>query len=209
MNDQPLNNKDFQFKGQYANEVVIDFFRPHWVTLMPHLFIHILILAVLGVVAANFYELVFSFLRTDTGRFVFIGSVLVGTYAIHNFFIKFISHFLKVVIITNLRIVEVQNILFVNDLQSSLDVNMIQDVEKIQKGIIKNLLKFGELTIILSSSDTRTLRFVPNPNYHFRLINRLKLESKQFGVKEPARQHQSILFENLTLDRQHQSTPAK
>jgi len=84
---------------------------------------------------------------------------------------------------------------------------MIQDVEKKQNGFLKNILNFGELIIIMSSADMRTIRFAPNPNFHFRLVNRLKLESKQNIGKDNQRQHQPILFENFTFSGSKEANP--
>jgi hypothetical protein len=142
-----------------------------------------------------------AFFSTPIGEVVLIAAVLVAMYFIHTFYIKLINHFLNTVIITNFRIVEVQKMIFIKDLQISLDVSMIQDVEKKQNGIIKNILNFGELIIVMSSADTRTIRFVPNPNFHFRMINRLKLEYRQkhLGIKEVQRPHHPILHENFSF----------
>lgn len=194
-------NKDLHFKGQYADEHVEAFFRSHWITLMPHIFVNLFFLAIIAILFVNFYSTLLTFVSTPPGEIVFVLSMLILTYSIHLFFIKFVNHFLYTVIITNFRIVEIQNIIFIKDLQVSLDMSMIQDVEKKQNGIFKNILNFGELIVVMSSSDIRVIKFVPNPNFQFRLINRLKLEWKQkrTELKDHTRQHQPILFENLTF----------
>lgn len=201
MTQHHQTNKDLQFKGQYADEVVIAFFRSHWITLLPHILVHAVFAACIVTLFLNFYDALLAFFSTPIGEIVLIAAVMVASYFIHIFYIKLINHFLNTVIITNIRIVEIQKMIFIKDLQVSLDMSMIQDVEKKQNGIIKNILNFGELTVVLSSSDTRTIRFVPNPNFHFRLINRLKLEHRQkhLGIKDHQRPHQSILFENFSF----------
>lgn len=209
MNMDSKNNKDLHFKGQYADEHVEAFFRSHWITMLPHLFINLFFFAIIAVLVVSFYSTLVTFASTPAGQIVFVLAMLILTYCIHQFFMKFVNHFLYTVIITNFRIVEIQNIIFVKDLQVSLDMSMIQDVEKKQNGIFKNILNFGELIVVMSSSDIRVIKFVPNPNFQFRLVNRLKLEwkQKQMGIKEPSRQHQSILFENLTLSEQRKEYP--
>lgn len=197
----PQNNKDLHFKGQYADEVVIAFFREHWITLLPHIVVHVVFAACIVTLFLNFLDALLAFFSTPIGEIVLIAAVLVSSYFIHAFYIRLINYFLNMVIITNIRIVEIQKMIFIKDLQISLDMSMIQDVEKKQNGIIKNILNFGELTVVLSSSDTRTIRFVPNPNFHFRMINRLKLEYRQkhLGIKEVQRPHYPILHENFSF----------
>lgn len=201
MTQTPQTNKDLHFKGQYADEVVIAFFREHWITLLPHIVVHVVFAACIVTLFLNFFDALLAFFSTPIGEIVLIAAVLVSSYFIHAFYIRLINYFLNMVIISNIRIVEIQKMVFIKDLQISLDMSMIQDVEKKQNGIIKNILNFGELTVVLSSSDTRTIRFVPNPNFHFRLINRLKLEYRQKhqGIKDHQRPHQPILYENFSF----------
>lgn len=200
MAESTENKKDLHFKGQYADEQVEAFFRAHWITLVPGIIAHFFFLIVIAVVFGNFSSEIAAFFRTSIGEIVLILSVFLLTYFIHNFFIKLINHFLNTVILTNLRIVEIQKMIFVKDLQISLDLRMVQDVKKLQNGILENVVNFGELIFMMSSSDVRVIKFVPNPNFHFRLINRVKLEAvqKRIGDKNNTRSHQSILFENFT-----------
>ncbi len=194
------NKKDLHFKGQYADEQVEAFFRAHWITLVPGIIANIFFLVVIAVIFGSFSSEIAAFFRTSIGELVLILSVFLLTYFIHNFFIKLVNHFLNTVIVTNLRIVEIQKMIFVKDLQISLDLRMVQDVKKMQNGILENVMNFGELIFMMSSSDVRVIKFVPNPNFQFRLINRVKLEAvqKRLGAKDNTRSHQSILFENFT-----------
>lgn len=67
----------------------------------------------------------------------------------------------------------------------------IQDVQKLQHGFFNNLLKFGQMQIILGNAEQRILLQVPNPDYHYRLINRVK--SNQYFKKIRDRQSNMIL----------------
>jgi hypothetical protein len=177
MNDPLINNKDLHFKGQHSDEVVIAFFRSHWITLVPLFIIYTFFMATTLILLMSFANQIIYFFSTSIGKIALILCIFLLTYFIHHFFIRLINHFLSYVIITNLRIVEIQKIIFVKDLQFSHNLKMIQDIEKEQNGLLKNILSFGELIIKMSSSEIRTLSFVPNPNFHFRLLNRLRLEN--------------------------------
>jgi len=93
---------------------------------------------------------------------------------IHRFFLKMINYYTNVVIVTSHRIVEIRKTLFLRDTKESLDLRKVQEVEFKQDGLIANLFKFGNLNIILGNSEIKTLTQLPNPDYFFRLINKLK-----------------------------------
>jgi len=210
MNDLSTNNKDRHFKGQYADEEVVAFFRSHWIILLPHLLIHAFFLAVFVAVFVVFFPFIISFFITPLGEVVMVVAVICITYFIHRFFIRLVTQFLHTVIITNFRIVEIEKFILFKDVQLSLDMKMIQDIEKEQNGFWKNILNFGELIIMMSSSDIRVLKYVPNPDFHFRLINRIKRAyvQKRFQDKIQDRpQHSPILHENLTFPGVRISTP--
>ena len=198
-------NKDLHFKGQYVDENVVAFFRAHWISLLPDIAFQLFIVVAPVVLFIYFPREITDFVQTTLGQIVLLLGILLMTYFIHNFFIKIINHFLSSIIITNLRIVENQKTIFIKDFQISLDLKMVQDVKKEQNGIPENLLNFGELIFMMSSSDVRKIQFVPNPNFHFRLVNRVKMEirQKQSGMTgvERGRPHAG-LFEDFTLQRE-------
>jgi len=209
MTQDSVNNKDLHFKGQYANEHVVAFFRLHWITLLPDLVFNFFLVVVLAVIFGTFFSPIIAFFGTPVGQTVLVLTVFLMSFFIHNFYTKLINYFLNTVIITNIRIVENQKVVFIKDLQISIDMKMIQDIQKEQNGILKNILNFGELIIMMSSSDTRIFKCVPNPNFHFRLINRIKLEytHNQLIPKDQGRDHRSILYKDYTFsgDREKQT----
>lgn len=206
MTENIENNRDLHFKGQYSGEVTVAFFRSHWIELLPHIAIHLVVLAALISLLIIFPNDIIVFLKTSLGQIVLLLGIFLMTYFIHMFFIKLANHFLSTVILTNLRIVENRKSIFLKDFQVSLDLKMVQDVKKEQTGIFENLLNFGELIFMMSSSDIRIIKYVPNPNFHFRLVNRIKLEviQKRLNTKDQDRAHQSILFENFSLSREEE-----
>jgi hypothetical protein len=109
---------------------------------------------------------------------------LFSIYYVHRFFVHIYNYFLDVVIITNYRIVDLNKTIILRDTKEVIDLAKIQDVLKKQDGLIRNVLNYGKLTITLSSSSIiKTLHFVPNPDFHFRVINRKKrdyIHQKQY-----------------------------
>jgi hypothetical protein len=87
-----------------------------------------------------------------------------------------LKYFMSVTIITNYRIIEIKKTLFAQDSKEALDLRKIQDIQLEQHGLVKNIMKFGNLLISLGNSESKTIFLVPNADYFFRLINRLKNE---------------------------------
>jgi hypothetical protein len=112
------------------------------------------------------------------------------TYIFHRFFLRIFNYYLQTIIITNFRVITLEQTLYFNRERNSIDIPEIQDIMVQRNGIIKTLLNFGELIITLSSAHaTRKLTFVPNPEYHFSKINKTKREyiARRRLEKEPQR----------------------
>ncbi len=166
----------FHFRGQMYNEEIIEFFRRHWLVILPQLIPFTLYIT--GLIVFAFYISRFRLPSLVEPFFQFL--VLLGVIGtalfIHRFFLKMIEYFLKIVIITNYRLVDVNKTLFIHDDKHSIVMKRMQDIQKQQKGIIKSLLKVGELIIIISFADPRPIRNVPHPDYHFRLLNQIRTQ---------------------------------
>jgi hypothetical protein len=172
------DNTNRHFKGQLDTEEVQCFYRKHWIVIVKDLIGFLFFLFVLGFTAFHFKG-VYQFFAQDTLFTTFLAFSLVALFTIyiHKFFLRMIRYFLDIVIVTNYRIVVLDKSLYLRDSKDATDLPKIQDIQKSQDGLIKNIFKFGELVITLSStSTTKTLKFVPNPDYHFRKINKLKRE---------------------------------
>lgn len=190
--NQEIDNTNRNFKGQHKHEAVLCFTRRHWLVLLPYIIGFLLVMA-------GFLYLVFSGFRTDAADLispaaykVVAGAVIVVmTYYLHRFFIRFFNYYLQTIIVTNFRVIELDITLYFNNNRDSLDLPEIQDVVIHQGGVIKTLFNFGELIITLSSVNaTKILRYVPNPEYFFRKINKTKREyittrRLQKGLHEP------------------------
>ncbi|MEK9132322.1 MAG: hypothetical protein AAB606_01255 [Patescibacteria group bacterium] len=190
-----IDNTNRNFKGQHKHETVLCFTRRHWIVLLPYIIGSLLIMA-------GLFYLAISTFRTDMADFispiaykVVAGAVIaVITYYLHRFFVRFLNYYLQIIIVTNFRVIELDITLFFNNNRDSIDLPEIQDVVIRQEGILKTLLNFGELIITLSSVNaSKSLYYVPNPEYFFRKINKTKREyiitrRLQKGLHEPIAQ---------------------
>lgn len=166
------------FRGQIENEKIVMFSRKHWVVLLPEILLFLFLFTITCLVFIGFITFSprnfidpFRIAIEMLVLFLMIGIGIV----IHHFFLDLIDYFLNVVIITNSRIVDIRKTIFLHDIKESIYFSEIQDVAFTQNGLIKNLFKFGELSITLGGEkETKTFTHMPNPDYHFRIINDLK-----------------------------------
>lgn len=173
-----IDNTNRNFKGQQKNEVVVAFCRKHWIVIVPHM-----ILSVLLMVAPL---VIFMFRsRYDFAEFISVvayrtiaGIAIIGiTYFFHMCFLKFFNYYLQTFIITNFRVVQLDQTLYFTRNRDSIDLREIQDIEIHQKGFFPTILNYGELIITLSSAHaTKHIAFTPNPEYYFKKVNNTKRE---------------------------------
>ena len=166
-----------KFRGQMEGEIIVGFSRKHWVTLLPDAvpFVLFMMIAISAIIFVG------SLSNVNTSDDLFqvmtaLGLIALG-YLIHRFFLHMIRFFLSVTIFTNCRIVEIRKTIFVHDVKESINFSEIQDLEYEQEGFFKNILKLGDIRITLGGgNEVVRLTQLPNPDFHFRLINQLKIE---------------------------------
>lgn len=173
----PIDNTNLNFKGQQKAEEVLCFCRKHWIVLVPHFIgfaVFLIATSVFLIIApTGFLDSLLEFVSYKAIAFLIVVGI---TYYIHSFFKRLFNYYLQIFIVTNYRIVNLDQTLFFKRVRDSLDLSEIQDVQINQNGIIKTLLDYGELIITLSAGPLKTIECVPNPEYHFRKINKTKRE---------------------------------
>ncbi len=91
-----------------------------------------------------------------------------------------------------MRIIDHQKTMFFTDNLDSIDMAQIQNIEKVQDGILPSLLGYGNIRILLTASDSiKTFHHVPNAKFHFRCLNRQK-EIRQRSVLRGRRRPQDF-----------------
>lgn len=174
-----IDNTNRNFKGQQKNEIVLCFCRKHWIVLLPRiiLFVVLLLLPFIMLFGMEVLKSGGRFIDPLIYRIFALVVIIAVTYYLHRCFISFLNYYLQIVIITNLRVVYLDQTLYFHRNRDSLDLHEIQDVVLHQDGIIKTLLNYGEITITLSSAHaSKTFTCIPNPEYYFRKINKTKRE---------------------------------
>lgn len=171
------NHKDLHFKGQQVNEELVCFFRCHWVSLIPNLILFLLFALITLSIFIVFMTSIEFRNQFFALQLIFLFFFVFSTFYLHKFFLRLISHFAHVIIVTNSRIIEIHKTVYLNNSLDSIDLRLIEDVSKKQRGLIKNILNYGELIITLSDF-SQVISWVPNPDFHFRVINRVMQAAK-------------------------------
>ena len=169
------NNRDKIFKGQQSNEEFLYFFRHHWIDLFKEILFFGIFILVTGLILMQMETIKEILQGNREMKLLFFTVFLSATVYIHRFFLKMFNYFFKVVIITDSRIIDHYKTLFFTDNQDSIDLAQIQNIEKVQEGVLPSLFKYGDIKVFLNASDTiKTFHNVPNAKFHFRALSRAK-----------------------------------
>ncbi|PJC36815.1 hypothetical protein CO046_03815 [Candidatus Peregrinibacteria bacterium CG_4_9_14_0_2_um_filter_53_11] len=190
------DNTNRNFKGQLHDEEVLCFTRQHWVVFLQHIFIYLIIgLLFLGYTFLIATDLVSSLLGEagiTTARLLVVAASI---YPLHRFFIGIFNYYLKTIVITDHRVVQLDKTLYLNDNRDAVGLVEIQDVTMKQHGIMQTLLDYGSIELVVSSpGELKCFKYVPNPGYHFRKINKAK-RLQLLGVDQNEREHRGVVRE--------------
>ena len=152
-------------------EVVLSYFRRHWIQIFPTLVV--LSLSYLACILVLLYVLSPARHTTLGISFLSLG-LLFLTALIHNRFLTVFRYYLSTVIATNMRIVILDKSIFFRDNMSAIDLNKIQDIQKIQTGLLQHFFKFGSIHLTLSGGEPFEITLVPQPDFQFKRLNEIK-----------------------------------
>lgn len=168
----------YHFQGQRESETIIRVVHRHWFDIATHFFIVIIFIAVLFGSLSLLPLLYPNWLGSGISRFtLFIQNSLILLIWLYAFLI-WIDYFFDVWIITNERVINIeQKGLFVRSV-SELKFSRIQDVTSEVSGMLPTILNFGDVKVQTASEEEFFLfRRVPDP-YHVKdiIMERLRTE---------------------------------
>lgn len=170
------------FRGQQPGEKFIGFFRHHWFYLLKDFIYFILMVVASVIVAVNFSSIKGLVAGSSAMKMLFLILFCVNTVYLHRFFYKIFTLFVDTGIITDIRIIDHQKTLLFRDTMDSVDMAQIQNLEKVEEGILPKVLNYGHLKIFLTaSSSVKTFHDVPNAAYYFKLLTTLR-ENRQYRL---------------------------
>ncbi len=176
-----MTHQDFSryhFQGQRESETIIRVVHRHWFDIATHFFVIVIFIAMMFGSLSLLPLLYPGWLGNEMSRFVlFIQNSLILLIWLYAFLI-WIDYFFDVWIITNERVINIeQKGLFVRTV-SELKFSRIQDVTSEVSGMIPTILNFGDVKVqTASEEDFFLFRRVPDP-YHVKdiLMERLRAE---------------------------------
>lgn len=179
---------NFSFKGRRDGEEIIVLVRRHWLTLVFSLFsmllflVGIIFLHFLGNQMDNFFQITIDpAFRGVIESFLFMVFWLI-------LFIIWIDYYLDVWIVTDQRIVNIEQLGLFRRRVSEMEHSRIQDVTSKIKGVFPTLFKYGYVYIQTAGATERFIfKQVPNPveirNIIMQLQKRaVKEQKKEEGV---------------------------
>lgn len=160
------------------SEHFLFYFRQHWIRLFWPTLRMLAVSIIAGLIAHLGLPLLYE--RGDPARHVVLAFLVLLVLAVHFDFLKrFYRHFLHVIVVTDRRIYRIHKYLISRDDHKSVDFASVQEMHKMQHGVVQNLFGFG--TIVLEAQETEfRLHFVP---HIASLYNRIAL------LRERALQH--------------------
>lgn len=173
--------KDYSFPGQHKGEEIKLVLRKHIIALLPH-FIYISAMFLLPIA---FYILVVpavfpAFLNAPYDKlFILLSLIYYGAIWIMAFTV-WTDYYLDIWIITNERLLDIEQIGFFNRVVSELDFKRIQDITSRVHGIIPTMFGFGNIHIQTAAEKSKfDLKAIPHPVTVRRQITKLYKAAKE------------------------------
>jgi hypothetical protein len=167
--------EEIHFPGQLKDEIVLLLLRRHWFILFMRMFFVIISVFVLVVVYFIFGNLNSNFQESSFYNLLIFGESLATLFLWNFFFILWVDYYLDVWIVTNERIINIEQKGFFNRNISELKLTKIQDVTSEINGFIPTVLNYGNICVQTAGEVERfTFLQIPNPNHVKNVIVQLQ-----------------------------------
>lgn len=152
-------NSEKTFPGQQPGEEVELMTVFHWMSLVPF-FLQLSLLAILFVVLylSEFFNSLSPVVQMSITT---LGAALL----VHLVCFRLYNYFLKVILITNFRVIDIRHSVFLKREREAIPMFNIQDFRYQQNGILPRLFNYGTLVILGSSTDVKyVFHYLPKVN---------------------------------------------
>ncbi len=191
-----------RFPDQRPDEQVLLIVRPHWLMLLPAIILTVLLSLLPPIVFAvmDVSDITISDLGTAAA------AALVSAYyltLVTYFYIRWVDYYLDVGIVTDSRIVDIDQLGLFRRNVDELDCKMVQDVAVTRHGIFQTLFNFGTLEI-QTAGERRNFEFkgIPKPEEVQHLI------AKAQGAQEEKKAEKEAKPEAAAAPQGPQPSPA-
>ena len=173
--------KNYSYPGQHKNEKIELILRKHLVTLLPH-FIYISLMLLLPVLFYIFFaSTIFSaFLSAPYDRLFILLSLIYYGFIWIAAFTVWADYYLDIWIITNERLLDIEQVGFFNRIVSELDLKRIQDITSRVHGILPTMFGFGNVHLQTAAEKSKfDMKAIPHPVTTRRQITKLYRAAKE------------------------------
>jgi hypothetical protein len=167
---------------QQKGETCVFFLHRHWHVLLQIFFPIFLLYLIPGLLLFFFWEKVTPFIQHEIYgpiSFLILSAYVCGVWLLA--FVEFVDYYLDVWIVTNKRILNIEQLGLFHRTASELALSTVQDVTSEVKGILPTLFNFGTV-YIQTAGETRRFIFkeVPDPEeIKEKIISVLELEREK------------------------------
>lgn len=169
---------EIKFPGQHENEKIILFLRRHWFIFLIRIFLVLILIIILVVIYIFFTAVNSNFRESVFFNLLLFGESLAILFIWNFFFILWLDYYLDAWIVTNERIINIEQRGFFIRKISELKLTKIQDVASEIIGVIPTLLNYGNIHVQTAGEEKHFIFFqIPNPNYVKNVI--VELQEKE------------------------------
>jgi hypothetical protein len=177
--------EEIKFPGQHENEKIILFLRRHWFIFLMRILLILISIIVLVVVYVFFSSVNSNFKESASYHLLLFGESLATLFIWNFFFILWLDYYLDAWIVTNERIINIEQRGFFTRKISELKLTKIQDVTSEIIGVIPTLFNYGNIYVQTAGEIERfTFIQIPDPNYVKNIIVDLQEKERVSEEKE-------------------------
>ena len=188
--EESCTRADIDFQGKHSEERYQFHFHQHWIRMLWPLCKLIALNAILvsaGVVAFSMLDL-----SDPVARRSLIGLFsLLFLFSHWEFLCRFYRYYLYVVVVTGKKIHRIKKSLILIDDHQGIDLWMIQDINKIQHGLLQNILGYGTIKVEAQETILR-IHFVPHVARRYVELVALREQARR-RMNYPAADRKSVV----------------
>ncbi|MFA5926133.1 MAG: PH domain-containing protein [Parcubacteria group bacterium] len=176
---------EIHFPGQHDSEKIVLFLRRHWFVFLMRLLLIIAAVVALVLIFFLFSSLTSNFSESEYHNLVLFGESLATLFLWNMFFILWLDYYLDAWIVTDERIINIEQKGFFVRKISELKLTKIQDVTSEIIGVIPSLLNYGNI-YVQTAGEKEHFSFlqIPDPNLVKNMIVNLQEKERVSEEKE-------------------------
>jgi uncharacterized membrane protein YdbT with pleckstrin-like domain len=151
------NPDGVRFETQEAKETIVLFLRQHIVVNVPWVCVSVLMLFVPTFLLPLFLHAVRVSLPIPA-TYIFVGTLFWYVATFGFILANFLGWFINIYIVTNERIVDIDFYYLLNKDFSQAELNKVQDISFITKGLLSTIFNYGEV-VVQTASESPNLEF--------------------------------------------------